>query len=366
VQGDEQAFFADFRYRFSDGELLFMRHAPEQFVQMGNADWFDDHGFSQVSRNDTGVQLEVRANRERPVFEFMEPVRLELKLTNTGRSPVTIDRSTIDNGDALTLIVSKKAAPARQWRPYVQYSVEPQYEVLARGESLYAPAAPSSGLNGWDIAEPGAYVVQVALALPGGAVVSNPLLLAVESPADSAEERLAQDFFTDDVGRTLSFGGSRFLSEANDALQDVAERLPDRRVAIHATQALALPRARSFKSLELGDGPTRFTSAAAAGGRVMKRRAQKGAVESLGGALLTDPNAAAETLGHIGYEESVDELTAVYLGKGEERAAAACQVSMGKVFERRGVLKRVVDRIERRGARLAPKRRTRKASSKAK
>ncbi len=28
VAGGESAFFADFEYRFSDGELLFMRHAP--------------------------------------------------------------------------------------------------------------------------------------------------------------------------------------------------------------------------------------------------------------------------------------------------------------------------------------------------
>ena len=41
VAGGQSAFFADFEYRFSDQELLFMRHAPERFVQMGAADWFD-------------------------------------------------------------------------------------------------------------------------------------------------------------------------------------------------------------------------------------------------------------------------------------------------------------------------------------
>ena len=43
VSGGQTAFFADFEYRFSDSELLFMRHAPASFVEMGNADWFDDH-----------------------------------------------------------------------------------------------------------------------------------------------------------------------------------------------------------------------------------------------------------------------------------------------------------------------------------
>jgi hypothetical protein len=366
VQGDEQAFFADFRYRFSDGELLFMRHAPEQFVQMGNADWFDDHGFSQLERNTTGLRLEVRANRKKPVFEFLEPVRLELKLTNTGRAAVVLDRSTIDNADAVTLIVSRRGAAARQWHPYAQYSVEPNHEVLDRNESLYVALDPSSGLNGWDIAEPGGYTVQVALAVPGGTVVSNALSLTIGAPADRGEELLAQDVFTEDVGRTLGFGGSRFLGGANDVLREVVERFPDRRIAIHASYALARPEARSFKRLEFGDGPARFTSAAAAEGRLTTGGAKSAAADELDRTLLSDADAAAETLGHIGYERSVDELTAVYADKGDDRAAARCQSSMGKVFESRGVLKRVVDRIERRGARLAPKPRARKASSKSK
>ena len=49
VQGGQNAFFSDFEFRFSDNELLFMRHAPERFVQMGNADWFDHHGFEQAN-----------------------------------------------------------------------------------------------------------------------------------------------------------------------------------------------------------------------------------------------------------------------------------------------------------------------------
>src|SRR6266571_6917277 len=34
VAAGQTAFFADFEFRFSDGELLFMRHAPARFVEM--------------------------------------------------------------------------------------------------------------------------------------------------------------------------------------------------------------------------------------------------------------------------------------------------------------------------------------------
>jgi hypothetical protein len=45
VSGGESAFFSDFRLRFSDEELIFMRHAPRRFVQVGNSDWFVNHAF---------------------------------------------------------------------------------------------------------------------------------------------------------------------------------------------------------------------------------------------------------------------------------------------------------------------------------
>ena len=45
VAGGEAAFFGNFRFRFLDEELVFMRHAPRRFVQMGNEDWFSNHGF---------------------------------------------------------------------------------------------------------------------------------------------------------------------------------------------------------------------------------------------------------------------------------------------------------------------------------
>ena len=48
VAGGQTAFFSNFQFRFSDQELLFMRHAPARLVQMGNAAWFDHHGFEQA------------------------------------------------------------------------------------------------------------------------------------------------------------------------------------------------------------------------------------------------------------------------------------------------------------------------------
>ena len=62
VTGGSPAFFADSPYRFGDPKFrASMRHAPERFTQMGNADWFDNHGFQRVN----GAKRHVRAGRSR-------------------------------------------------------------------------------------------------------------------------------------------------------------------------------------------------------------------------------------------------------------------------------------------------------------
>ena len=72
VAGGQTSFFPDFEYRFSDPELLFMRHAPYRFVQQGNALWFDHHGFQ---RQRPPSRRPPRAAREsaQARLEFLEP-----------------------------------------------------------------------------------------------------------------------------------------------------------------------------------------------------------------------------------------------------------------------------------------------------
>jgi hypothetical protein len=112
----------------------------------------------------------------------------------------------------------------------------------------------SAGLNGWDIADPGNYTVQVALHRDGEDIVSNPQRVRIAPPREYKEEYLAQDFFSEDVGRIIALDGSRFLTGGNDVLREVSEQLSDRRVAIHAKLALGTMYSRDFKELVASDG----------------------------------------------------------------------------------------------------------------
>ncbi len=345
--GGAPAFFADFEYRFSDQELLFMRHAPDRFVPVGNADWFDHHGFQQAAiAPQPSLRLELRANRARAVFDFLEPVVLELKLTNQSDQPVPVNESVLDGGNEMTVIIKKNGRPARQWAPYARYCRNPSQRMLEPGQSMYQSLFAAAGRNGWDLAEPGRYEVQVALHLGAEDVVADRLALRIATPRSFEEENLAQDFFSDDVGRILAFDGSQYLESGNDALREVVERVADCPAAWHARVALAHPVARNYKQLAIGEGPQRMTSAADAGGRITMTAARMDAArKSFGAALMEYPDQAAETLGHIDYAQYVDRFARWLDDNGDAAAAAACRTRLHDTLANRAVAGHVLEEL---------------------
>ena len=300
VSGGESAFFADFEYRFSDQELLFMRHAPERFVQQGNAAWFDHHGFEQTRRSaNPRMSLEVRVNRPKAIYEFMEPVVVELKLKNISSDLQVIDDHYLATSDRVTVIIRKEGGQARQFNPFAQYCWQTGHTVLPPGGSVYESLFVSAGKGGWDLAEPGRYLVQAALHLESEDIISPPLMIRVAPPIGYDEEFLAQDVFTDDVGRALAFDGTRTLQSANDTLREVSDRLADRRVAIHAKIALACPMAQRYKELRIDPKKPREEQLTFKADKPKMDQA----AEEFRSAVAQRQNGSAESLGHIDYAD---------------------------------------------------------------
>lgn len=336
VDGGQSAFFSDFEYRFSDSELLFMRHAPSKFVQMGNADWFDHHGFQQANVYANPVlKLEIRVNRKKPIFEFLESVVLELKLTNISSEPHLLDSALLSSGQDITVILKKKGRPARQWAPFAKYCGASSTIVIESNKSVYHPLFVSAGMNGWDIAEPGIYHIQIAIKNGEEDIISNLLTIRVAPPHGYDEEFIAQDLFSEDVGRVLALNGSRFLETANNTLSDVVDRLPKSRAACHARMALGVPLSIDYKILSLDKGKN-F--------EILKKDV-KGVAKKLGVALTDNVSEAAETLGHINYKNSVDRYCKFLSDEGSNDVAAKCQGEMHREFTTRQVLPIVLQQI---------------------
>jgi hypothetical protein len=341
VTGGQTAFFSDFEFRFSDSELLYMRHAPERFVQMGNAEWFDQHGFEQiVASPEPTLQLELRVNRIEPRFEFLEPVVLELKLKNVSGNPQLLPDDLISSTGNLTVIVKKANQPARSFQPYARYCRKSSQTVLRSGQSLYASLFVAAGKGGWLVSEPGNYLVQVCLHLDEEDALSNPLELRVAPPVQRTEEVLAQDFFTEEIGRTLAFDGSRYFEQANVTLTEITQRLSDRRIARHATIALRMPDLRNIRALRIDGGVQKFVLIEA------KRELARRELEP----CLTDrPQLVAETLGHIDYHDYVRQFSEALRQDGTAQANASASTTLqiaASILQERGALRTVVGELQ--------------------
>jgi hypothetical protein len=360
VNGGPTAFFSDFEYRFGDDELLFMRHAPSRFVQQGNAAWFDHHGFSQAEVSaEPALRLELRVHREDwqgiPTFGFLEPVYIELKLTNVSHQPQLVDEHLLLDRSAMAVVVKREGKEAQLRLPMAAYCNVPSIIALEPGASLYESMLASVTKGGWMIDEPGRYLVQVALELPTGEhVVSNPLAIRVAPPKQVEHERLASDYLTEDVARIYSFGGSRVLKAGNEALQEVAARMVDEPVARHAHLMLGRPLADDFKLLKMRAvaSPAEVKAAAEVGAEIRRERADIPAAEEHLLTALDNAPVAAETLGHIRFKRSVDRFSTMLEEQGELKVAAAVVGQAQRALEARGVIQPVVDDLAERHERL--------------
>ena len=338
VEGGQAAFFRDFEYRFSDQELFFVRHAPERFVEMGNAAWFDEHGFEQdPAAAEPTLRLELRVNRAQPRYEFLEPVWLELKLTNLGGEPRTLEADVLD-ADSLTVVLRKDGRAARRLVPFRQKCVAPPAAPLLPGESLYGTVLASAGLNGWDVAEPGTYVIQAAAHVRGEDVISAPFTLEIAPPRSREEESAAGDLFTQDAARVLLFNGTRFLERGNGVLEDVVDRFSGRRIALHARVALGSPLTLDYKRVVPTDGGRGVDL------RVTPARPHE-AARVLEPALVERAATAAETMGHIRYRTVAERLAVRLADQGADAAAARTLDSAIGALTRRPVKREVIDEL---------------------
>ncbi len=318
VPGGTTAFFSDFQFRFSDQELLYMRHAPFRFVQQGNALWFDDHGFQQNNISaEPKFTLTLEGPRAATMFDFLEPVVLHLKLRNVSGNPVLVDEKILSSADRMTVILKKKGKPARELLAYSRKCWQEKQTVLKPGEEMMDSLFASAGRNGWDLAEPGYYNIQVALRMGAEDVISQPLAIRVAPPRGYEEEFLAQDFFSDNVGRVLDFdgsgGGTPGMEAGNNTLRELLNRMPDHRAAIHSRVALAGPLATNYKRIEIRDGKSALKVA----------RQDMGEAHGLLAVLNNDPQACIGTLGSVDYRYYCERFNEVLKEKDRHKAAMA-------------------------------------------
>jgi len=139
-------FYRKFRYTFHDSDLKFLRHAPDQFVGMGDYRFRggqDEFG-REAKRTLPPWTLGLDLHRSGGVFEFLEPVTLTATLTNTSSHPQLVDESVLEDADNFGLLITKgEDGPSRFWRPFVRHC----FRAEPTKSSPTTQATMSSGLS---------------------------------------------------------------------------------------------------------------------------------------------------------------------------------------------------------------------------
>ena len=265
-------------------------------------------------------------------------INLELKLKNVSKQQQLVEKDVLNEFENMSIIIKREGLPARQWLPFAQYCYDKEMILLNPDKSLYETMLLSAGKNGWDISEPGNYTVQAMLTLGEEVIVSNALPIRISAARTHDEEVCAQDVFSKEVGQLLTFGGSQYLTRANETLEEVIIRIPNKQAARQAKIARALPKLRNFKSINItGDAVTMHAAIANKQVKISESKADHRAVmESLNQVLIEEADYTAQTLGHINYKRQMDKYSE-FLAQANPSEANKCQEHCKKTLLARNV-----------------------------
>jgi hypothetical protein len=337
-------FYKRFRFRFDEGELLFMRHAPETYVQMGAAGWFDNHG--RVARISLEHRLKLTVRSLKQFYELGEPILIELKLGNESKQPITVHRN-LDPSDGLVEISITN--PRGERRPFLPVdhtrTIMSPHILEPGGIALYQSVDVTMGSFGFHFKEPGAYRIEASYTNIDGGAAASVMQIYVRPPENYDVVPIVNELFDARLGTALYVEGTRVMDEVNNKFdwirnkldKEIGEQNP---VSRHLTAVRFKPLATQSKVIEptldstmkikvFQDEPDRF-------------------VEELSQMLTEKASRTADTMGHIWYCEMVNAYTEAAVKTGERGKAEQAQEQMVGLFKERNVVTSVVEDAEER------------------
>ena len=242
-------FYKRFHFRFDAPELLFMRHAPESFVQMGNATWFNNHG--RVLESDVDRRLTLRVDSIKPVLEYGEPVLVELRLMNESDQAVYVHENlNLSDGYVEVAITNPDGKrlpflPISHTRTFVK-SVE-----LAPGGKVFIALDLTVGKLGFLFKQPGAYRVEASYTnLDGRKVAAAPHRIYVKPVANWDLLPPIHSLFKASIGRLFYVKGSRVMEESNELLDRVKSSVKSHPLASYIDIVRAMPLADTMRVID--------------------------------------------------------------------------------------------------------------------
>ncbi len=333
--GDSEQWFYDrFYFRFTDGENLFLRHAPPEWVQMGNEDWGINHGIAQAGKVDSRLEMKVRTRRD--VFEMGEAVFVELRLKNISRTPLPVHALLDPEFGYVAIGITGPDGRKRPYVPLAHADMNIRPSILEPGNAFYQSVYLNGGRYGFHFKKPGAYRVDVVYTNADGTQVPGVAQLWVREAASTEEQMVIAELYNARTGCLMYAGGSRIMEDVNDRIDWVCSKLPRKHPAgIYLRSCLASPYAQPFKVL------TRDTQ------KVRMAESEPALVIRHLKPVVSDLKMAADSLGHITLRSVLGHYTSALAKSGKKSEAKNAQSKLIILFRKRGVVASVIKEMEK-------------------
>lgn len=261
-------FYNTFYFRFDDEELIHIRHGDRASVIMGGDPWasgghMEDSQLGLNSSVDGDAPLEVLV-RGKDYFDFLEPVMLEVRLRNLLPGiPLQVDARLEPQYGNVGFMVQRPDGRFVEHDPIFCAVGSSEYQVLQGagvedGSDRYSQLVQLTyGKHGFSFAEPGEYRVRAFYRTEDGFVYpSNVMRLRIGRPGSKEEDRLAQDFFSRQVGLLLALedGRSPFLEGGLKTVETMLDQMKASPAAAAVAMMLAGSYRRPFYRVEAAKG----------------------------------------------------------------------------------------------------------------
>ncbi len=333
-----QDFWQKCRFEFDPEELRHLRHHPLMEVIPGGAA-FGAMGHdvpipvavSPRQQETAPLALYVRTRPERYLFDFAEPVAVEIKLKNQTQAPVVVPNMLNPELGLLELYVRDPKGQERRYQSLFKLCGEARTIELAAGESLYESVFIAYGAGGFYFEEPGEYKIWAVCAAGGLRLRSNALRIRISFPQKPEDEEVALWTFGRDQGHVLYMRGAEHLRSGNEQLREVTERFPTTHLARYIHYCFGNSQAREFKDLVSGQvrepQPEQAAKQLTEASKLLRKTQKSG-------------------LDNITHGRAVDLLYDCYRQMDETEKAEEVLAKTARYFTRMEVKKSVIDDLQ--------------------
>ncbi|MBN1189664.1 MAG: hypothetical protein JXA46_07925 [Dehalococcoidales bacterium] len=348
--GGENAFWSDFRWEFDDVELVWMRHGNRKDVIFGGNDWIGNnlsiYSEPQIERSQAALNLGVRAQQ---VFDFGQPVQVEIKLKNVTDKVIKVDARLRPEDGLVTFYIIRPNHEIIRYSAPVRRDSAPGEVDLAPGESLYESALLSYGARGAYFQEPGEYFVRAYYDSPtAGTIVSSGCRFRVAAPFSRSSEELAHLVFSPEAAKFLYYGGIERYPGVISNLKEAVEKYAasDPAVVRHIAASLGKHAGRSVKQVITKKGQRIIT---------LRKANLEEAIKYLEIARLMLPERNISAMDNVTYNRLSANLADCYLRQDQKAKAEQMLKKSLQYLQKRQVSKTVIEDYKARIKSLAGK-----------